>query len=141
MTPFFEAPPLRGGCISFNLIQKTGNSFPEEARFCALSLNQNILMFFGNFFVADFFARKLKGFPMVLQACRSKALAFLLWTHLPNDVVRHLRVRPIAHIVREWRMCVCILCLASALGPSWGHEAPRTYTKSGANSQSIPGRN
>ena len=33
---------------------------------------------FGKLFFANFFVHKSKGFPMVLQACRSKALAFVL---------------------------------------------------------------
>ena len=35
-------------------------------------------MIFGKLFFANFFVHKSKGFPMVLQACRSKALAFVL---------------------------------------------------------------
>ena len=79
MTPFFNAPSLRSGNCFFLINKRKLDIPPKEARFLWFSNSQKIVgVFFGKLF-PRFFAPKLKGFHMVLQACHSEAIAFLLW--------------------------------------------------------------
>ena len=126
MTPFFNAPSLRSGNCFFLINKRKLDIPPKEAIFLWFSNSQKIVgVFFGKLF-PRFFAPKLKGFHMVLQACHSEAIAFLLWAlfggvwnlsfwRLSSDFGKSLSRAYCFHI---WRLMAQHLCLQTRLS-SW----------------------